>query len=67
MTQCALPYFSRATKTTNSQDGRLVQLGDNGKLLVQGTEVEVTGVQPRKRAAREVINCVKYTTVQSSA
>lgn len=30
------------------QDGRFVQLGDNGKLLEQGTEVEV--VPPPKRA-----------------
>ena len=38
---------------TQPQDGKLVQLGDKGKLLEQGTqvEVEVEMVQPPKLAA----------------
>lgn len=34
-----------------------MQLGDNGKLLEQGTEVEVVAPPPTKRAARHV-SCV---------
>lgn len=44
------------------QDGRFVQLGDHGKLLEQGTEVEVEVVQPpRKRASRQV-GCLPWCT-----
>lgn len=45
-----------APELVSPKDGRFVQLGDNGKLLVQGTEVEVEGVgQPRKRAVGQVM------------
>ncbi|CAN0476987.1 unnamed protein product, partial [Ectocarpus sp. 12 AP-2014] len=43
---------TRASRRSASSDGRFVQLGDRGKLLEQGTEVEVVP-PPAKRAARQ--------------
>lgn len=54
VTICTPPGSFLATPGPR-QDGRFVQLGDRGKLLEQGTEVEVVP-PPAKRAARQVID-----------
>ncbi|CAN0125621.1 unnamed protein product, partial [Laminaria digitata] len=43
----------RASRRSASSDGKLVQLGDKGKLLEQGTQVEVEVVQAPKVASRQ--------------
>ncbi|CAN0227050.1 unnamed protein product, partial [Scytosiphon promiscuus] len=55
---------TRASRRSASADGRFVQLGDHGKLLEQGTEVEVEVVQPpRKRASRQQRSPTKRTVM----
>lgn len=58
------PHLSRA-RLEPHQDGRFVQLGNNGKLVEQGTEVEV--VQPQKRVTRQVSegSCMKCVAFSS--